>query len=256
MFFWSLRKHGPLGTAWRVSKFMQNCLDGSPGWRRLLLWIHRVLCIVQHYLDATFDRRYGIDTAGLIPLKDLTIKSKDTESCVWYEPMSVKVFDQIMIHLSINFDDYEFIDFGSGKGRVILLASNYGFKKIIGVEFAQELHRIATENIAIYGQHTTNPSNVETVFMNAVEFPIPNVPVVIFFYSPFTGKVMEQVLNNVSVSFVMHPREIVLVFYGQNAETIKLLKATKFHCRELELRADWSHFTKYRGFLITSPKPK
>jgi hypothetical protein len=51
-------------------------------------------------------------------------------------------------------------------------------------------------------------------------------------------------------------RKIVLVFYGQYPETIKLLKATKFQRRELKLRADWSQFTQYRTFLFTTQQPK
>ena len=44
--------------------------------------------------------------------------------------------------------DFTFIDLGCGKGRVLLMASDYPFKKIIGVEFMPELHRAAQKNIA------------------------------------------------------------------------------------------------------------
>ncbi len=46
--------------------------------------------------------------------------------------------------------DFTFIDLGSGKGRVLLMASEYPFQKIIGVEFMPELHRAAQKNIAGY----------------------------------------------------------------------------------------------------------
>ena len=255
-FFNSLRKRGPLGIVRRVCTVVQDRPHTVPGCRRLFLSIDRLRCIVQHHLDSPFDRKYGTDTSRVIPLKDLTIQSKNVKEGVWYEPMSVEVFRQIMNHLAINFGEFEFIDFGSGKGRALLLASDYGFKKIIGVEFAQELHRIATKNVAIRNRYTRKPSNIETICMDAAEFPIANVPLVIFFYSPFRGKAMERVLNNVSTSFAMNPREIVLAFYGRNSETIEVLKATGFECRELELRPDWSRSIQYRGFLFTSPKVK
>jgi len=251
-FFDTLLKHGPLETVKRVSAVMQDRLNRVPGCGRLFLSIDKLIYFVQHYLESQFDRKYGTDTSGVISLKDLTIESKNVKNGTWYAPMSVKIFKQIMNHLTINFGEFEFIDFGSGKGRVLLLASNYGFKKIIGVEFAQELHRIATKNVVIYERCTQKLSNIVTICMNAVEFPIPNIPVVIFFYSPFTGKVMEQVLSNVSTSFAVTPRKIALVFYGENPETIELLKSTKFQCRELELRADWTQFTQYRSFLFTN----
>jgi hypothetical protein len=51
--------------------------------------------------------------------------------------------------------DFTFIDLGSGKGRVLLMAAAYGFKRIIGVEFMPELHRVAEENIRKYTEHRT-----------------------------------------------------------------------------------------------------
>ena len=52
--------------------------------------------------------------------------------------------------------DFTFIDLGSGKGRVLLMASDYPFKKIIGVEFMPELHRAAQENITGYSNGGSN----------------------------------------------------------------------------------------------------
>lgn len=249
-FFNSLWKHGPLGTIQRVCKVMQSV----PGCRHLFLLINKLPYIVQRHLDNAFDRKYGTDTSGVIPLEDLTIESQNIKEGIWYEPMSAKVFRQLIGHLTINFSEFEFIDFGSGKGRVLILASECGFKKVIGVEFAQELHRIATENTAIYKHYTQKPSNIETVCMDAVKFPIPNAPLVIFFYSPFRGEAMERVLNNISTSFAINPREIILIFYGRNPSSIELLKATKFRCRELQLRTDWSRLTQYQGFLFTKSR--
>jgi hypothetical protein len=107
--------------------------------------------------------------------------------------------------------------------------------------------------VAIYERYTRKPSRIEITCSDAVEFTIPNVPVVLFFYSPFKGQVMEQVLRNVVTSFALHPRAILLIFYGRNPVTIRLLKATGFQWRELALRADWSRFIRYRGFLLTNP---
>lgn len=250
-FFAYLRRHGPLGTMRRMNNIMRDHLGKVPGCRLLFPAISRLLNSIQYYLDASFDRTYGVNTSGAILLKDLTIAGNNLQECFWYEPMSVKVFRQIMNHLEINRTHFEFIDFGSGKGRVLLLASKYGFKKIRGVEFAQELHRIASKNIGIWSHGKQKPCSIETICMNAAEFPIPTVPLVIFFYSPFRGNVMNQVLNNVLTSHTMNPREMVLIFYGPYTETRRPLIPT-FHCQELELRSDWSQFFHYRCFLFTS----
>ncbi|WP_301089671.1 class I SAM-dependent methyltransferase [Sphingomonas sp.] len=41
---------------------------------------------------------------------------------------------------------YSFVDYGSGKGRVVMIAAARGFQRAIGVEFAPELHDIALAN--------------------------------------------------------------------------------------------------------------
>jgi len=234
---------------------MQVHMGKIPGCSFLAITLRKVLTLIGCRLDRSFDKKHGTDTGGIIALKDLIVTSGKTEACNWYEPMPTNVFRQLLDHLPINFGNFELVDFGSGKGRALLIAAEYGFRKSIGVEFAQDLHCIATENIAIYKKrHPQQAYDIEAICMDAMEYPLPNAPLVSFFYSPFTGKVMEQVLNNISASFAGHPREIIMVFYGQKPESIALFKATGFPYRELKLRADWSQLIQYRAFLFTSPK--
>jgi len=42
--------------------------------------------------------------------------------------------------MPIDLSKFTFIDLGAGKGRALLMASDYLFQKIIGVEFMPELH--------------------------------------------------------------------------------------------------------------------
>jgi SAM-dependent methyltransferase len=193
-----------------------------------------------------------VDTSGVIPLKNLTIESDSKKEGIWYEPMSVNIFHQIMRNLNIDFTRFEFIDFGSGKGRVLLLASEYGFKKVIGVEFAKELHLIAGKNAAIYCLYKKRPNNIETICIDAMKFSLPDSPLVIFFYSPFRRMIMEKVLENLSRSLTSNPRKIILIFYGLNPDTISAIKSSNFQWKELELRSDWTRGTQYKCFLFTN----
>jgi hypothetical protein len=45
---------------------------------------------------------------------------------------------------------YTFIDMGSGKGRMLLLAAEPPFRRIIGVEFASDLDALARSNVKTY----------------------------------------------------------------------------------------------------------
>lgn len=253
-FFSSLYTNGPLGTVWRINKAAQNRFEKLAVCKSLCLSIQKFLYRIQIFYDSKFDKMYGTDTSGVIPLKDLEIKTGNIEEANWYGPMPLIVFRQIMNNLTVDFNKYEFVDFGSGKGRVLLLASDYGFWKVTGVEFASELHRISNMNVDILEHDTGKPSRIETICMDATEFVIPEVPVVLFFHSPFKGQAMERVLRNILTSYASHPREIMIIFYGTNSVSIDLLKATKWPYRELALHADWSRFTKFRTFIFTNPQ--
>lgn len=251
-FLASLWRHGPLGTAKRVNTAMDSLFRNIPGCQRLFLSIDFRLQSAQNYLDSSFDRKYGTDTSGHIPLDRLTIESGDSRDGIWYEPMSAKIFAQIMDNVNIDRNEFVFIDFGSGKGRVLLLASNCGFKSIIGVEFSKELHEIAKKNVALWDRITQRQNNIMPICIDATKYQIPNDPLVVFFFSPFMGKSMMQVLNNISISLKTNPRKIMILFYGINYETVCLLKKMSSHWRELKIRADWSQFNKYRAFIFTA----
>ena len=248
----SLWRHGPLGAAKRVNRAMGSLFRRVPGSQRLFSSIDSCLYNIHNYFDGSIDRKFGTDTSGYIALENLAIESKNTKDGIWYEPMSAKIFSQIMGTLNINWRAFDFVDFGSGKGRVLLLASSYGFKNIVGVEFSEELHKIAAKNAALWSRGVKKRSNIETLHKDATEYAIPNGPVVLFFYSPFMGRTMARVLDNISKSFKENPREIVIAFYGANLETIDLLRKTGFHERELTFRPDWAHFNKYRAFIFTA----
>jgi SAM-dependent methyltransferase len=235
---------------------MDKFFGDRPGYRYPLTLFRKVLLKLHIYLDGQFDRAYGTDTSGIIPLSDLNIGNRNIQDCHWYAPMSIKVFRRIMDCLAIDFRRFDFVDFGSGKGRVLLLASQYGFKKIIGVEFAPELHHIAAQNVKIWESRSQKPSGIETVCMDAVQFPIVNEPMVVFLYSPFVGSVLQSVLDNLTGSLARHSRDVVLIFYGANPESIRLLEATGLMCQELKLRLDWSHFTHYRALIFSNVKCK
>ena len=61
-----------------------------------------------------------------------------------HELMRLRPFRRLMRTLSLP-PGSGFVDFGCGKGRVLLLAAGFGFARITGVEFAKELCDIAKE---------------------------------------------------------------------------------------------------------------
>jgi SAM-dependent methyltransferase len=108
--------------------------------------------------------------------------------------------------------DFTFIDLGSGKGRVLLMASEYPFKRIIGVEFMPELHRTAQKNIACYPNDREQCRQIETVCMDAREFQFPDGPLVVYLFNPFPESTFAQVLENLRLSVEQAPRPVYIAY--------------------------------------------
>lgn len=162
--------------------------------------------------NARFDRKYNVDTGGSIESTDLGIDSPNVEFGVRYEPTTLRTFRGIMTNLPDDLSDFTLVDFGSGKGRVLLLASHYNFRNIVGVEYAKDLHDIALRNIRTYRGRKPRCLDVKSVHTDASVFPIPPAPCVFYFYQPFVVEVMDRVLTNIKESFLKHPRKMFLVF--------------------------------------------
>ena len=122
------------------------------------------------------------------------------------------LFEQIMQALPIDFSQFTFIDLGCGKGRVLLMASDYPFKKIIGVEFMPELHRAAQKNIASYSNDRQRCRQIETVCMDARDFQFPSEPLVVYLFNPFSEPTFAQVLENLRQSVEQTPRPVYIAY--------------------------------------------
>ena len=108
--------------------------------------------------------------------------------------------------------DFTFIDLGSGKGRVLLMASDYPFKRIIGVEFMPELHRAAEKNIAGYSNDRQRCRQIETLCMDARDFQFPVGPLVVYLFNPFSEPTFVQVLENLRRSVEQSPRPVFIAY--------------------------------------------
>lgn len=206
--------------------------------------------LIRWYLDASFDRRHKVGTSGKIPLSAFKIDSEHLEEATWYEPVPTLAFRQLMRGLKIKFEDYVFIDFGSGKGRALFLAADYPFSRVIGVEFSPELHAVALRNIGTYTSSRQRCFQIESLCVDAVDFELPPVQSVLFFYSPFKASIFVRVLANVMSSLEKYPRSVYLLFVGMIPESIEILKNSNLSCREMKLGPDYIRWEKKAGLIL------
>lgn len=201
----SLRREGLFGTLKKaVAKVYVRMCDQLPARRRQRRLKERQ--------DREFDRQYGVDTAGFVPLDHLGFGSDSKDHGFAYDPIEPEKFNRTVGSVPLKHEDYVFIDFGSGKGKALLLASELPFKKVIGVEFSPELHHIAEQNVRAFRSVNQKCKDVEPVCADAATYPLPPVPTVVYFFNPFGAEVMARVIENVRRSYREHPRELVVIY--------------------------------------------
>jgi predicted RNA methylase len=131
-----------------------------------------------------------------------------------YDATKVSLFRQVTGASDIEPHCYTFIDYGSGKGRVLLLASQLPFRRVVGVEYSPTLHQIAEQNLRVVRFAKRRSGPVESVCEDAVRFQIPEEPVVLYFFNPFTRQIMESVRDNLVRSYEGNPRSIVVIYHN------------------------------------------
>jgi hypothetical protein len=139
------------------------------------------------------------------------------------------------------FNDFTFIDLGAGKGRALLMASDYPFARVVGVEFMPDLCRAAQENIAAYTGERRKCKQMEMVCQDACDFQFPAGPLVVYLFNPFSEPVFVKVLDNLRQSVEQAPREIYVAY--RYTEHEKLLAAAEW----LEKIAGTEQWAVYRN---------
>jgi SAM-dependent methyltransferase len=161
-----------------------------------------------------FDRVHGVQTAGTVLPHALQADSANLDFSAPYQPVAPEPFFQVLRQLPLDFRQSLFIDFGSGRGRAVLLASELPFKRVVGVEFSPELHRLAEANRRSYRSATQACRDIELVCLDAVAYPVPPEPAVYFFFNPFGEEVMRPVARNLAESLRRPPRPAFVVYFN------------------------------------------
>lgn len=174
--------------------------------------------------DADYDWDYRVNTtSGAVGWRDRLVGMFHSA----YQPTEPAAFHEMLDglrqrmqqmpgpgHTTLNFRDFTFIDLGSGKGRTLLMASDYPFRRIIGVELLPSLHQIAQENLRQYKSESQKCFALESICADATAFLLPADPLVIFLFNPFPESGMRQVVANLDQSLGEHPRPVYVLYHN------------------------------------------
>jgi SAM-dependent methyltransferase len=149
-----------------------------------------------------------LDTAGEVRLASLGL----TESGLLdYDPSRWFWVPRALRGRQISRDDV-FVDFGSGKGRVVyLVARYYDFGRVVGVELAPELSAIAQDNIRRTRAQLACP-RIDLITADVRAFPIPNDMTYAYLCNPFEQAIFEPVIDRIVESLDRAPRDLTLIY--------------------------------------------
>jgi SAM-dependent methyltransferase len=171
------------------------------------------IVILYRIADYYFDFKYHTDTANSIPLVDLEIASDNKDRGYSYQPTMAIPFYRLMDKVPLPADPV-LVDFGCGKGRVLMLAAIKGIRKSAGIEFSGELCNVARKNIAILQDHIDHRIDVTIIESDVTRYEIEDNQNVFFLANPFDDVILNSVANNILKSLDKNQRTIIIIYYN------------------------------------------
>lgn len=180
----------------------------------------------QRYGDADYDWDYRVNTtSGAVGWRDRLLGMfhsayQPTEPAAFHEMLDALQQTPNPDQTTLNFRDFTFVDLGSGKGRTLLMASDYPFRRILGVELLPSLHQIAQQNLRQYKSESQKCFALEAICADATAFPFPEGPLVIYLFNPFPESGMRRVFVNLEQTLRAHPRPVYVLYHNPLLEYV------------------------------------
>jgi precorrin-6B methylase 2 len=153
------------------------------------------------------ERRLNADTTGVISREELGFGD---EGQWYYEPSPWLSLRAALRRQRVSNEDV-FVDLGSGKGRVVLQAAQYPFKRVIGVELSPELNEVARANVEA-NRPRLKCREVEVITADLTEYVVPDDVTVAYCFNPVIGELFAALLEELLRSLDRRPRRLVLIY--------------------------------------------
>ena len=159
-----------------------------------------------------FDRVYGTDTSGFLYGEDILTGHPAEEHGSPYAGVQPSVLRTALATLP-GIEKSTFIDLGCGKGRPMLIASEFPFRDIVGVELSPPLAEAARKNAAVIAKRFPTRTPVRVKVGDATVYPYPAGDVVLFIYNSFDRELMLKVVEGMEAALVADAKRSIYVVY-------------------------------------------
>ena len=200
-------------------------------WRTLRLGLKLALLPLRRGRHAprreAFDLEFGVATGA----EDAPVGERKAVEGGVYGPVDTAKFTLLLRHggsghaasieAALRRRPYDFYDFGCGRGRALMLASEYPFGRIRGVEYDRALLESARSNLALWlapgspaAKHI-RCRDIAVEWEDAAAWAFPQqAPAVFFINEPVGEPALGRIAARIRASLAAAPRPAFVVYLG------------------------------------------
>jgi SAM-dependent methyltransferase len=211
-----------------------------------------VASVIEDGYLRVFDRRYGVRTSGYLQLTNTSVGEAGARRGHRYRAVNAWAFKQVLARLAPP-KDSRFVDLGCGLGRACLLAADYGFSRVRGVDMVPEFCAQAGNNVKSFCAAGKNRTPVEILLEDAVDYSSRSDDDIVFLYNPFPAPVLEMVLTNFIAQAGHHQRPVWIIYSERTLETSRTLVMLeeKTALKQMFFHSSWGQ--AFHAFKIINP---
>jgi SAM-dependent methyltransferase len=158
-----------------------------------------------------FDRRYRIRTSGHVELSNTSFDRSRLPDATSYGPVNGWAFRALLKRLNLS-KTLQFADLGCGLGRACILAAEYGFRRVTGVELAPELCAAAEENMSNCLLSAARKSSVHIIQADVLDYCELSEDEVFFVFRAFSLKFFQTVCQKLAERAACQKKLLTLIY--------------------------------------------
>ena len=176
-----------------------------------------------------FDLTHGTETSGLLSGKVIARgTTADAADLTAYYAIAPSILRALLdlwlreLNPQAPIDRTIFLDIGAGKGRAMLLASEYPFLRVEGIELNPKLASIARSNIALWSnsQPSTMLAPLALHEADATREPLAAEPILAHLFHPFEDRLLRRFLRHVEKDLTARPRPFDLLYVNAEHDSL------------------------------------
>jgi len=187
-----------------------------------MLYIPRIRMFAQHvpvlkvvytgcYRTHPIDKALGTETGGIEPPEAISGHDKNAGSFPYMgsQPSTVRLALQQLGDLR----DHAFVDIGCGKGRPMIVATEFPFREVIGYDLASRLVDIANRNAQIVARCFPERVRMRAYAADALQAEFPPGKLVVYLFNPFGIETMARLLDSLTAAYERGAIETFSIVY-------------------------------------------